>query len=228
MPVWRCQWRMEQFKRPRIERWHRRVLDGAMQPNLMRRCSVAALSCLASVAHAQALERASPPCNAARQEQVRQGAERGDAASIYLLARYLSTGRCMPGDARRAIQLYGQAAELGYPPAFYNLGMLAAARQDFAAAERSLSRGAEGGHRLSELQLGILYATAPAPVGDDAKAFAWLSLTSGRQELLSAEASERLKALRAKLSDESRRAAEAFADTLKERYSAIPSVTPGP
>ena len=194
----------------------------------MRRFSVAALTCLASVAHPQALERASPPCDAERQEQARQGAERRDAASIYLLARYLSTGRCMTGDGRRAIQLYGQAAELGYPPAFYNLGMLATARQDFAAAERYFHRGAEGGHRLSELQLGILYATAPAPVGDDAKAFAWLSLTAGRQDSVAAEAMDRLDAVRARLSDESRRSAEALTDTLKQRYAPIPSMTPGP
>ena len=192
------------------------------------RIVVAALACAASLAHAQALDRTSPPCNAERQEQARLGAEHGDAASIYLLARYLSTGRCMPGDGRRAIQLYGEAAELGYPPAFYNLGMLATARHDFAAAERQFSRGAEGGHRLSELQLGILYATAPAPVGDDAKAFAWLSLTSARQEPISAEADDRLNAVRTRLSDESRRSAEALAETLRERHAAIPAVTPGP
>jgi len=189
---------------------------------------VAALACAAPLACAQTLERASPPCSPERQEQAKNGAERGDAASIYLLARYLSTGRCMPGDGRKAIQLYGQAAELGYPPAFYNLGMLATARQDFAAAERHFSRGAEGGHRPSELQLGILYATAPAPVGDDVKAFAWLSLASARQESISAEASDRLSAVRARLPDESLRSAEAMAETLKARYWAMPAVTPGP
>jgi TPR repeat protein len=184
------------------------------------------LAALAASAHAQDLERTSPPCDAQKQEQAREGAERGDAASIYLLARYLSTGQCMPGDGRKAIQLYGQATALGYPPAFYNSGMLASARRDFAAAERYFSRGAEAGHRRCELQLGLLYSNAPPPVGNDATALAWLSLTASRPEPIAAEAEDRARAIRARMAEEDRKAAEVTTERLKERYFALPPFTP--
>jgi TPR repeat protein len=184
------------------------------------------LAALAGSARAQDLERASPPCDAQKQEQAREGTERGDPASTYLLARYLSTGLCMPGDGRKAIQLYGQAAALGYPPAFYNSGMLASGRRDFAAAERYFLRGAEAGHRRCELQLGLLYSTAPPPVGNDATALAWLSLTAARQEPIAAEAEDRATSLRSRVSEEDRKAAEAMTERLKERYLALAPFTP--
>ncbi|HEX4233376.1 MAG TPA: hypothetical protein VH041_03655 [Caldimonas sp.] len=192
----------------------------------MQRFVFVFLSAIAGHALAQDLERGSPPCDAQKQEQARDGAERGDAASIYLLARYLSTGRCMPGDGRKAIQLYGQAAALGYPPAFYNSGMLAAARRDFAAAEDYFMRGAEAGHRRSELQLGILYATAPPPVGNDPTALAWLSLTASRHEPIAAEALDHANSLRARMAEEDRNVAAAAGERLKERYLALPPFTP--
>jgi TPR repeat protein len=192
----------------------------------MQRFVFLLLATFAAPALAQDLERGSPPCDAQKQEQARDGTERGDPASIYLLARYLSTGQCMPGDGRKAIQLYGQAAALGYPPAFYNSGMLAAARRDFAAAERYFMRGAEAGHRRSELQLGVLYSTAPPPVGNDATALAWLSLTASRQESVAAEALDRANSLRARMSDEDRKVAEATTERLKERFLALPPFTP--
>ncbi|HEY2560008.1 MAG TPA: hypothetical protein VGI48_09910 [Caldimonas sp.] len=186
----------------------------------------ALLAALAGSAHAQDFERASPPCDAQKQEQAQEGAARGDAASIYLLARYLSTGRCMPGDGRKAIQLYGQAAALGYPPAFYNSGMLAAARRDFAAAERYFMHGAEAGHRRSELQLGLLYSTAPPPVGNDSTALAWLSLTAARQEPIATEAEDRASSLRARMSEEDLKTAAATTERLKASYLALPPFTP--
>jgi TPR repeat protein len=184
------------------------------------------VSVLALTAQAQSLERETPPCTVELQEHARAGAEQGDAASVYLLARYLSTGRCMPGDGRKAIRLYTQAAELNYPPAFYNLGMLAAARQDFASAEGYLARGASAGHRGCELQLGILYSLVPPPVGNDSKAFAWLSLTSSRPEPVAAEAADRLKVVRTRLSESNRPSAEALADRLKAQYLSLAPFTP--
>ena len=175
----------------------------------------------AVTAHAQSLERDAPACTAESQEKARIVAEKGDPASVYLLARYLSTGRCMPGDGLRAIQLYKQAAESNYPPAFYNLGMLAAARRDVAAAEDYFTRGALAGHRGCELQLGILYSIAPPPVGDDSKAYAWLSLTASRSEPVSSEAEERLKAVRARLPESDHPSAEALAAKLRKQYASL-------
>lgn len=181
----------------------------------------ASLAVLAAASHGQSLERDPPPCNTEAQESARVGADQGDPASIYLLARYLSTGRCMPGDGLKAIQLYKRAAELNYPPAFYNLAMLALARQDFAAAERYLAQGASAGHRGCELQLGTLYSAAPPPVGDDAKAYAWLSLTASRGEAVSVEAEERLKVVRARLPESTRPSADALAEQLKQTYASV-------
>ena len=184
------------------------------------------LVALTTTAHAQSLERDPPPCTPELQESARIGAEKGEPASVYLLARYLSTGRCMPGDGLRAIQLYKQAAALNYPPAFYNLGMLAAARRDVASAEDYFTRGALAGHRGCELQLGIFYSLAPPPVGSDSKAYAWLSLTASRSEPVSSEAEERLKAVRARLPEADRSSAETLAATLREQYTSLPPFHP--
>ena len=186
----------------------------------------ALLAVLAYSAQAQTLEKGPPPCDADRQAGAEAGAANGEPASVYLLARYLSTGRCMPGDGLRAISLYKQAAQLGYPPAFYNLGILSAARQDFASAEGYFANGALAGHRGCELQLGILYSLVPPPVGNDSKAFAWLSLTAARNEPSSGEAADRLAVVRRRLPESSMAPAEALAQRLRADYLALQAFAP--
>ncbi|MEZ5615890.1 MAG: hypothetical protein R3E35_11830 [Rhodocyclaceae bacterium] len=172
-------------------------------------------------AYGQELERASPQCDADLQEQARQGADRGDPRQIYLMARYLSTGKCMPGDGKQAVHLYLKAASLGYAPARYNLGIVAAGNQDFTSAEGHFFEGARLGHRGCELQLGILYSLVPPPVGDDRKAYAWLLLTASRHEPISREASELLAKVRARISDQARVQAETLSAKLSADFGKI-------
>lgn len=183
---------------------------------------------LSAGASAQSIERDTPSCDESSMQAVRDGAERGDAASVYLLARHRSTGACMPGDGDRALALYRAAAAADYPPAFYNLGMLAAGNDDFAEAERWMLRGATLGHRGAELQLGILYMLVPAPVGNQEKAHAWLSLLAQRNEPVSSEAGDFLKQVDKRLSTDARRRADVLAQSLIVKYGAIEAFeTPG-
>jgi len=173
------------------------------------------------VASAQSLERDSPSCEPQLISQAREGAAQGDAKQTYMLARYLSTGKCMPGDGKEAIRLYVQSEKLGYPPASYNLGIISAANQDFVSAEGHFALGATLGHRGSELQLGILYSLVPPPVGDNRKAYAWLLLTESRHEPISAEATEQLARIRPQLADQGRAQAEALSAKLKADFGGV-------
>jgi len=175
----------------------------------------------AATSFAQVLERSSPDCSAKAQERVHSGVERNEPASIYLMARYYSMGNCVPGDGQKAFELYQRAAKLEYPPAFYNLGMISASNGSYASAAEFLLMGTVLGHRGSELQLGILYSLVPAPTGDDEKAFAWLSLTSSRNEQVSTEARRQLAIVSKRIDKASREKAEALYASLKEKYGPI-------
>ena len=183
---------------------------------------LAAVICLhVCIATAQSLERDSPLCEPQLMAQAREGTERGDAKQTYLLARYLSTGKCVRGDGKQAIQLYVQAETLGYPPASYNLGIVSAANQDFPSAEGHFALGASRGHRGCEFQLAILYSLVAPPVGDNRKAYAWLLLTESRHEPISAEAVEQLARVRPKLSEKERTQAEALSAKLAADFGGV-------
>jgi TPR repeat protein len=187
----------------------------------------AAAICLhISALQAQSLERDAPSCEPQLVAQAREGAEVGNAKQTYLFARYLSTGKCVSGDGKRAAQLYLKAEKLDYPPAFYNLGIIAAANQDFTSAEGHFAGGAMLGHRGCELQLGILYSLVPPPVGDNRKAYAWLLLTESRHEPVSADATEQLARIRPKLSERQRMQAEALSAKLAADYGSVRSFEP--
>lgn len=167
---------------------------------------------------AQQLGRGAPSCDPDALQAVTDGAAAGEPRFLYLLARHLSTGDCMPGDGDRALALYRAAADGDYPPAFYNLGMLAAGNNEFRDAERLFLRGAQLGHRGAELQLGILYMIVPAPVGDEVSAYAWLSLLSRRNEPESSEAASFRERLGERMASEAIRRAEALADELRAKH----------
>ena len=124
------------------------------------------------------------------------------------------------------MQLYREAAKLQYPPAFYNLGMIAASNQDFASAEGFFVNGTSLGHRGAELQLGIFYSLMPPPVGDDRKAYAWLSLTESRNEDISHEASDLLQKVRQRMTMQQQSQAEALSNKLKTDFGTIQSFVP--
>jgi TPR repeat protein len=185
-----------------------------------------ALALHAPAVVAQALETESPPCDPSLQSDAVAGADRGDTKQVYLLARYLSTGKCMPGDGKRSVLLYARAAKDHYPPAFYNLGMIAAASRDYARAEGYLFEGASLGHRGCELQLGILYGLAPPPLGDQRKAYAWLLLTSSRGEGISDEAKEILGKVGTRLSSKQKAQAEMLSMKLSAMYGNVQEFSP--
>jgi TPR repeat protein len=172
---------------------------------------------------AEQLERSAPDCAPEVIAKAREGAEQGKASSLYLMARYYSTGTCLQGDGQKAIDLYQKAAKLDYPPAFYNLGMLAATGQNFQLAESLFARGMELGHRGAELQLGILYSLVPPPTGDDRKAFAWLSVTANRTEPISEEAKDRLDVVARRLTPEALAQVKTLCSKLKEDYGNVPA-----
>lgn len=172
---------------------------------------------------AEPLERSSPDCAPEAMAKAREGAERGEASSLYLMARYYSTGKCLPGDGQKAIELYQKAAKLDYPPAFYNLGMIVAGSQDFQLAEGFFARAMALGHRGAELQLGILYSLATPPTGDDRKAFAWLSVTASRAEPVAEEAKYPLDVVTRRLSPEALAQAKALYAKLKGDYEGVPA-----
>lgn len=179
---------------------------------------------ISSICLSQSLERDSPSCASAAVEHAREEAARGDAASLYLMARYYSTGKCFPGDGSKAVDFYWKAAALNYPPAFYNLGVVAAGgEQDYAKAELMFFRGAQLGHRGAELQLGMLYQLAPPPTRDHVKAFAWLTVTSGRAEPISREAKTILERVNQDLVDDQRKRGLALATQLQERLGNVPA-----
>ncbi len=178
-----------------------------------------------SAAGAQALEKDAPPCSDAQIAAAQNGAQQNDPAMIYLLARYYSTGKCGLADGATATALYRKAASLNYPPAFYNLGIIAAAHQNFGEAEQMFLRGTELGHRGCELQLGILYSFPIPGVGDDTKAFAWLSFTASRGEDVSSEAKEILDQIQGRIRPDHEQA-KVLIQQLKQQYGAIPAFVP--
>jgi TPR repeat protein len=184
---------------------------------------LAAILVVFSSAKAAPLERSSPDCAPEAISNAKEGAERGEAPSLYLMARYYSTGKCLLGDGPKSIEYYQKAVKLNYPPAFYNLGMIAASGQNFRLAEGLFSRGMELGHRGAELQLGILYSIVPAPVGDDRKAFAWLSITANRAEPVAEEAKDRLDVVMHRLSPDGLAQAKTLLTKLKESYEGVPA-----
>jgi TPR repeat protein len=190
---------------------------------LIQLTTIAISMFFAGSAIAQSLERSVPDCASEAVAKARDDADRGDVASIYLMARYFSTGKCVPGNGAKAVELYWQAAKLNYPPAFYNLGIVAAGGEgDFQKAELMFFRGMQLGHRGAELQLGILYQLAPAPVRDLAEAYAWLSVTAARGESISREARDLLTELDRKVSNDERERGKSLAISLSGQFSNVP------
>lgn len=182
---------------------------------------LAALMAVLMDTSGQQLERSAPDCADEAVARAREGAARGDPASIYLMARHYSSGKCLKGDGEKAVAMYWKAAELGYPPAYYNLGMIHAARQKFEDAETLFFGGTQLGHRGCELQLGILYSLVPPPVGNDEKAYAWLSMTASRAEPIAPEAADRLRQVSARMSSSSAERAKALEENLRKKYFAV-------
>jgi len=193
---------------------------------------IVGLLAIATFAHpssvlAQDLERGLPPCSDEAVSAAKAGAQNEEPAALYRLARYYSSGKCVPGNGPEAIRLYQRAAALGYAPAYYNLGIVAAGgAQDFTEAEADFLKGAGLGHRGCELMLGILYATTP-PVLDNIKAYAWLSLSLSRTPPADTGLANKLLGdVDKKLSAEERQKADDYLGQLKAQYGPTPAFRP--
>ena len=181
----------------------------------------------ASGARCQNLERGLPRCSDKAVAAARAGAQNNQPAEIYKLARYYSTGKCIPGDGQKAIVLYERAAALGYAPAYYNLGIIqAGGAHDYPAAEAYFLKGASLGHRGCEFMLGFMYATTP-PVEDDIKAFGWLSLALARHPPADPELTkELLDKVTHRLRADQREKANADLMVLIAKYGPVPAFRP--
>jgi TPR repeat protein len=181
-----------------------------------------AILMVSSQSLAEPIEKAIPPCDQDSIEKYQQGVEENDAHSSYMMARHYSTGKCLAGDGEKAVQLYFKAMEQSYPPAFYNVGMMMAANQQFELAAKTFFAGAAKGHRGAELQLGILFSLVPPPVGNDASAYAWLSLTAGRNEPVAEEARGILAKVKSRVSTSELEEGTQLLGKLEEDFGAIP------
>jgi TPR repeat protein len=188
------------------------------------------MACGASSATAQQLENDAPPCTKEATKAAIEGAKRGDAASLYLMGRYTATGKCLPNPPddphEMVVTFYQEAAKRNYPPAFYNLGRIAAADHEFREAEQYWQKGTDLGHRGCELQLGILYSWPTLPeMNDDVKAFAWLSIAASRPNA-DPIAAEALSKVRARLKPADLAKAEALHQELNTKYGSLPEWQP--
>lgn len=214
---WEARERSALRRPPGVPRWLRTLAA------TMRLLALSALWLLsAGFVAAQSLERGVPDCAPDVLAKAREGADRGEASAVYLMARYYSTGKCLAGDGEKAVALYWQAAQMNYPPAYYNLGIVAAGgERDYKKAELMFFRGAQLGHRGSELQLGVLYQLAPPPVRDNIKSYAWLSVTANRGEPISQEAKGLLEDIERKLTEEEKERGKALANRLAGQFGNV-------
>ena len=203
------------------------TLDGlsscTMRSELISSIAFLAVSFVAPSAIAQAIERGAPSCSSEKIAAARDGAARNLPASVYMLARYYSTGKCFAGNGAEAISLYHRAADLDYPPASFNLGLIEAANQDFGAAEASWLRGAELGHRGCELMLGTLYSSPQLAIGDDVKSYAWLSLAASPGGAGLSGLDDMLRKVTARLKPADLSKAQEDLRAMRTKYRAIPA-----
>ena len=105
-------------------------------------------------------------------------ANAGDAASEYLVAIEYQKGDLVPRDFVQAADWYRKAAEQGYAPAQYSLGMLFQQKEsgimkDDAQAAAWLRKAADQGNAQAQAALGLCFTLGQGVPQDDAQAAAW-------------------------------------------------------
>ena len=92
-------------------------------------------------------------------KRARKRLDVGDAEAIHIFGSYYSRGICgLPQDRTKALELYHRAAELGYAPAYHNIGWSyqngCGVERDMKKAVRYWEQAAMGGHTAARHNLG--------------------------------------------------------------------------
>lgn len=117
--------------------------------------------------------------NSAAFEELRRGAEAGDAPAQFQLGRAYSHGASVQRDDAAAARWVEKAAEQGHLEAQSNIGYLYSTGQgvprDTAKTMSWWTRAADAGFVQAQFNLSIAYLQGKLTAKDDAKAFAWMS-----------------------------------------------------
>jgi len=105
-------------------------------------------------------------------------ANAGDAASEYQVAIQYQKGDIVPRDFVQAANWYRKAADQGYAPAQYKLGLLFQQKEsgimkDDAQAAVWLRKAADQGNPAAEAALGLCFSQGAGVTQDDAQAVLW-------------------------------------------------------
>lgn len=125
----------------------------------------------------------SVPALAAPAPALVKAADRGDAASQYVLGSLYARGEGVPRDYKKALKLYTMAAEKGNPYAQTNLGFFYDAgigvdARDPAAAFKWYEKAAMQGDAISQANLGSLYARGEGTTQNYIEAYFWFTLAA--------------------------------------------------
>lgn len=106
-------------------------------------------------------------------------AEAGGAYGQFMLANMCLAGEGGRRDPERYLYWMAQAAESGYPPANYLMGM-AYVSSDAGAAARYLEAAAREEHGASMHMLGLMYASGTGVEQSDLEALRWFRLAKAQ------------------------------------------------
>jgi uncharacterized protein len=110
----------------------------------------------------------------------RSAAEKGDAASQYLLGTLYAEGKGVERDDKAAVEWFERAATRGDARAQYNLGASYAEGTGVAPspadAAKWFRRAANQGMVFAQINLALLYAAGNGVPQDNVEAFKWLEL----------------------------------------------------
>lgn len=115
-------------------------------------------------------------------KMIKAKADRGDAASQYLLGRLYEFGIGIGQDAAKAAFWYGKAADQNLAKAQYGLGRLYAegegVNRDLARAVDWYRKAAAQDYPLAKNKLGRMYATGQGVPQSDVEAYRWFTLAA--------------------------------------------------
>ncbi len=114
-------------------------------------------------------------------------ADKGDPYAQHMLGFLYASGRGVPLDSTRTVQLWEQAADQGFAPAQYTLGSLfregLGVKQNLAKAAHWISRAADAGYPDAQYDYGVMHATGEGVEPDLSTAYMWLDLAADTKGL---------------------------------------------
>ncbi|MCM0083552.1 sel1 repeat family protein [Geomonas sp. Red32] len=116
--------------------------------------------------------------------QVKQRAEKGDAAAQSKLGVLYSTGVGMRMDKKEAVKWYRKAADQGYPVGEWNLAFMyvrgEGVEADLVKARELFTRAAETGFANAQYDLGVMFLDGLGGTQDRDEAKKWFSRAAGQ------------------------------------------------